>query len=84
MSGLALKEEGIPTAVHYPHPLHRQPALAGVPEPDVPATDKASDEVLSLPMHPYLTLRGPGAQSRAAFGPHSPDPLSLPTCKNPD
>ena len=51
----ALKEKGIPTAVHYPRPLHRQPALAGGPEPDVPETDKASDEVLSLPMHPYLT-----------------------------
>lgn len=50
-----LKGKGIPTAVHYPLPLHRQPALAGGPEPRVPVTDEASSQVLSLPMHPYLT-----------------------------
>ena len=58
-----LKEEGIPTAVHYPLPLHKQPALAGGVKPQVPVTDKASEQVLSLPMHPYLA---PGDQERVA------------------
>ncbi|POQ98375.1 aminotransferase DegT [Alkalispirochaeta sphaeroplastigenens] len=52
-----LQERGIPTAVHYPIPLHRQDAFAdhaqhGV---EVPHTEKASAEVLSLPMHPFMT-----------------------------
>ena len=52
----ALKTEGIPTAVYYPNPLHRQPAYAHGPMPQggLPETDKAAGRVLSLPMHPYL------------------------------
>ncbi|NDK36741.1 DegT/DnrJ/EryC1/StrS family aminotransferase [Rhodovulum sulfidophilum] len=49
----ALQEFGIPTAVHYPLPLNRQPAVAH-DEARLPHGDKASNEVLSLPMHPYL------------------------------
>jgi UDP-2-acetamido-2-deoxy-ribo-hexuluronate aminotransferase len=49
----ALMAAGIPTAVHYPLPLNRQPA-AGAPEAHLPVGDKAANEVLSLPMHPYL------------------------------
>lgn len=49
-----LKKLGIPTAVHYPIPLNRQPAvkneLAHVPIGDMVAT-----RVMSLPMHPYLS-----------------------------
>src|SRR5690606_37844613 len=50
----ALFEAGIPTVVHYPLPLNRQPAVAneGV---SLPHGDRAAREVLSLPMHPYLT-----------------------------
>ena len=50
---VALKEAGIPTAVHYPLPLNRQPAVAdaGV---HLPQGDKAAGEVMSLPMHPYM------------------------------
>ena len=53
----ALKEKGIPTAVHYPIPLHKQDAFAAHAQHDieVPHTEKASDEVMSLPMHPFLT-----------------------------
>ncbi|MDR7271841.1 UDP-2-acetamido-2-deoxy-ribo-hexuluronate aminotransferase [Pelomonas saccharophila] len=48
----ALKEQGIPTAVHYPRPLHRQPAYE---RPDCPPTcfphaNRAADRVMSLPM----------------------------------
>lgn len=53
----ALKEQGIPTAVHYPIPLHLQPAYA--PLSRVVGTlanaEAVSDRVLSLPMHPYLS-----------------------------
>ena len=48
-----LKEAGIPTAVHYPIPLNKQPAVADS-SVSLPMGDKAAGEVLSLPMHPYL------------------------------
>ena len=52
-----LLEEGIPTAVHYPVPLHLQPVFAGLdlPEGTFPVAESAARRVLSLPMHPYLT-----------------------------
>ena len=52
-----LREEGIPTAVHYPIPLHLQPVFAGLnlPEGSFPVAESAAKRVLSLPMHPYLT-----------------------------
>jgi len=49
----ALKEAGIPTAVHYPVPLHRQPALAQ--DVRLSNSERAAQRVMSLPMHPYLT-----------------------------
>lgn len=49
----ALKEVGIPTAVHYPLPLNRQPAVAD-DAVSLPQGDSAADTVMSLPMHPYL------------------------------
>lgn len=48
-----LKDFGIPTAVHYPVPLHRQPATADNSVTH-PIAEEAAAEVLSLPMHPYL------------------------------
>ena len=48
-----LKEQGIPTAVHYPIPLNKQPAVAS--DADLPVGDKVAQKVMSLPMHPYLT-----------------------------
>lgn len=50
----ALKAAGIPTAVHYPLPLNRQPAVADAGAV-LPVGDKAADEVMSLPMHPYMS-----------------------------
>jgi dTDP-4-amino-4,6-dideoxygalactose transaminase len=52
----ALKSEGIPTAIYYAKPLHRQPAYKDFPlaEGGVPVSDRLADEVLSLPMHAYL------------------------------
>ena len=48
----ALKVAGIPTAVHYPVPLNKQPALAF--DQAFKHSDRASERVMSLPMHPYL------------------------------
>lgn len=53
---LALTAAGIPTAVHYPLPLNRQPAVAD-PSAYLPHGDRAAAEVLSLPMHPYLATQ---------------------------
>ncbi|MEZ5179673.1 MAG: DegT/DnrJ/EryC1/StrS family aminotransferase [Acidimicrobiales bacterium] len=52
----ALADAGVPTAVYYPLPLHRQQAYAGYPvgAGGMAESDRAADEVLSLPMHPYL------------------------------
>lgn len=51
-----LKAEGIPTAVHYPVPLHLQPAFAapGVERGSFHRAEAAAEHVVSLPMHPYL------------------------------
>lgn len=48
-----LAAAGIPTAVHYPIPLNRQPAVASAAV--LPVGDAVAGRVLSLPMHPYLT-----------------------------
>jgi len=52
-----LKAEGVPTAVYYPNPLHRQSAYQHCPRSDsgLPVSEMLADEVLSLPMHPYLS-----------------------------
>lgn len=50
-----LKEQGIPTAVHYPIPLNKQPAVAD-DNAVLPVGDAVAERVMSLPMHPYLTI----------------------------
>lgn len=50
-----LKEQGIPTAVHYPIPLNKQPAVANA-NVCLPVGDAIAECVMSLPMHPYLTV----------------------------
>jgi UDP-2-acetamido-2-deoxy-ribo-hexuluronate aminotransferase len=49
-----LKAAGIPTAVHYPIPLNKQPAVADVTV-SLPVGDAVAQRVMSLPMHPYMT-----------------------------
>lgn len=51
----ALKAQGIPTAVHYPIPLNKQPAVADE-NAVLPVGDAVAEKVMSLPMHPYLTV----------------------------
>ncbi|WP_323751986.1 DegT/DnrJ/EryC1/StrS aminotransferase family protein [Marinobacter sp.] len=48
-----LSEAGVPTAVHYPIPLNKQPAVADA-RARLPFGDAVAEVVLSLPMHPYL------------------------------
>ena len=51
-----LRERGVQTLVHYPVPIHRQPAYAarGLAVGALPETERAAREVLSLPMFPQL------------------------------
>ena len=52
-----LSEKAIPTAVHYPMPLHLQEAFIylGYKAGDFPISERVSEEIMSLPMSPYLT-----------------------------
>ena len=52
-----LKEQGIPTAVHYPMSLHLQECFKylGYKKGDFPVSEVVSNEIMSLPMNPYLT-----------------------------
>lgn len=52
-----LADQGIPTAIYYPKCLHEQPVFSdlGYGKGSFPVAEKASQEVLSLPMHPWLT-----------------------------
>lgn len=53
-----LKGLGIPSMVYYPCPLHRQMAYrnSGQPESGYPVADSLCNTVLSLPIHPYISL----------------------------
>jgi dTDP-4-amino-4,6-dideoxygalactose transaminase len=53
-----LSKRGVITLVHYPQPVHLQPAYrerVALAPGGLPVTEKIRDEILSLPMHPYLT-----------------------------
>jgi dTDP-4-amino-4,6-dideoxygalactose transaminase len=51
----ALSADGIGTLVHYPVPVHRQPAFADLPVAHCPVADAVASRVVSLPLHPALT-----------------------------
>jgi UDP-2-acetamido-2-deoxy-ribo-hexuluronate aminotransferase len=89
----ALQEElaanGIPSAVHYPVPLHLQPAFSvpGVGHGSFPHAEAAAERVLSLPVHPYLSqddqakvvniVHRAGARPRALRAPLSKSAVSI-------
>ncbi len=52
----SLRQQGIPTQIYYPLPMHLQPAYAqhGGGMGSLPVSEQLSREVLALPMHPYL------------------------------
>jgi len=53
-----LNERGIATGIHYPIPIHLQPAYRGLGyrKGDFPVTERISDRILSLPMYPELSM----------------------------
>ena len=55
--GEGLKAKGVPNAVYYPKCLHEQPVFAplGYKMGDFPESERAAREVISLPMHPFLS-----------------------------
>jgi UDP-2-acetamido-2-deoxy-ribo-hexuluronate aminotransferase len=59
-----LKLKNIPTAVHYPVPLNKQPALS-TDEFDLSISEELSGKVMSLPMHPYLEKEDQASLIRA-------------------
>lgn len=71
-----LHEAGIPTAVHYPVPMHMQPAYAGYTSPEAcPVALEMAGKVMSLPMGPYLdpaVATSVAATLLAAVGEHLP------------
>ncbi len=51
-----LRDRGVPTAIYYPRPLHRQPAYAGHHDgAALPVSDDLAGRILALPIHPDLT-----------------------------
>lgn len=57
-----MSEIGVPTAIYYKTPLHLMPAFADyAPKGGMPNAERASERVMSLPMHPYLS------EEQAAF-----------------
>jgi dTDP-4-amino-4,6-dideoxygalactose transaminase len=52
-----LSEAGVATGIHYPIPIHLQPAYAelGYKQGDFPVTERAADRILSLPMYPGMS-----------------------------
>ena len=53
-----LRDQGVATAIHYPRPLHLQPALGDArgKEGDLPVSEALCREALSLPLYPELPL----------------------------
>ena len=56
----ALAAEGCSYALHYPRPLNRQPVFLNDPEvvcPPLPVAERLAEEVLCIPVHPFLSER---------------------------
>jgi UDP-2-acetamido-2-deoxy-ribo-hexuluronate aminotransferase len=60
-----LKAKGVPTSVHYPLPVHQQPAYKKFANGSLPISEKAAQEVISLPLFPDMTAQ---QQSQAIDG----------------
>ena len=80
----ALHRAGIPTAVHYPVPIHRQPAYAALSSADVcPVSVEMAGKVMSLPMGPYLSTSSAQQVATALLNAadvtrRPPEPVTLP------
>lgn len=62
-----LRSRGVPTAVHYPIPLNKQPAVANATV-NLPIGDSLAEQVISVPMHPYLREEDIRAVASAVLG----------------
>jgi dTDP-4-amino-4,6-dideoxygalactose transaminase len=52
-----LTENGVGTGIHYPFPVHLQPAYAGLKiHESLTVTEQAANEILSLPLYPQMTM----------------------------
>jgi dTDP-3-amino-3,4,6-trideoxy-alpha-D-glucose transaminase len=60
-----LSANGIETLIHYPVPIPRQPALAGVEPGQCPVADRVCREVFSLPISPSLSDEDGASVARA-------------------
>ncbi len=49
-----VRARGVETLIHYPVPISRQPALAGMEPAECPVADRICREVFSLPLYPSL------------------------------
>ena len=74
-----LKEAGIPTAVHYPRPIHAQPAYEQYAEGAgaTPVSDDLAARVMSLPMHSGSGRSHPGQDRRRV----APGPELISSCR---
>lgn len=65
-----LRQNGIESAIYYPKPLHQQAAYLGFPvaPAGVPTAERLSAEVLSIPVHPYLTSENISQITQAIHG----------------
>ena len=51
-----MKADGVPTAIYYPRPLHRQPAYSAQHDGTaLPVSEDLAGRILALPIHPDLT-----------------------------
>ena len=68
-----LRERNVGTGVHYPVPVHLQPAYRGRPgmPPSLPRSERAAREVLSLPMYPELSSENVKTVAAAVRSHHS-------------
>lgn len=51
----SLNLEGVPTAIHYPRPLHLQPCFSEYQTGSLPVAEKLADQIVALPIHPFLS-----------------------------
>jgi dTDP-4-amino-4,6-dideoxygalactose transaminase len=67
-----LEARGVETLIHFPVPIPRQPAVASEHPSQCPIADRVCDEVLSLPLHPGLTLQAVEDVASALQAFHAP------------
>jgi dTDP-3-amino-3,4,6-trideoxy-alpha-D-glucose transaminase len=66
-----VRTRGVETLIHYPVPIPRQPAIASAQPAECPVADRVCDQVLSLPLHPGLTLQTIAEVAAALQGFHA-------------